>query len=65
MTCWNKEELESMLEDVVSECWPHMTEGMGDKFGQDGTAPSEIVKAVLELKDFQIKALKAGFIHLS
>jgi len=58
MSCWNKEQLENMLEDVVNEL--DLSGEMVDKRGQEGTAPSELVKLVLEQKDKQIRMLKAG-----
>jgi len=58
MSCWNKEQLENMLEDVVNEL--DLSGEMVDKHGQEGTAPSELVKLVLEQKDKQIRMLKAG-----
>jgi len=59
MSKWNKEELENMLEDVVNEL--DLSEYMVEKHGPLGTAPSELVRAVLEQKDLEITALKRGF----
>lgn len=58
MSKWTKEQLENMLEDVVNEL--DLSEGMIEKHGQVGTAPSELVRLVIEDKDRQIAALKAG-----
>jgi len=58
MSCWNKEELENMLEDVVNEL--NLSEAMVEKHGSAGAVPAELVRIVLELKDLQIKALKQG-----
>jgi len=58
MSCWNKEELESMLEDVCNEL--NLSEAMIEEHGQWGTAPAELVRLVLEQKDLEIKALKSG-----
>jgi hypothetical protein len=58
MSKWNKEELENMLEDVVNEL--DLSEAMIEKHGQEGTAPAELVRLVLEQKDRQIAMLKDG-----
>lgn len=58
MSCWNKEELENMLEDVVNEL--DLSGLMIEKHGQEGTAPAELVRLVLEQKDNKISMLKAG-----
>jgi len=55
---WNKEELENMLEDVVNEL--DLSNLMVEKHGQEGTAPAELVRLVLEEKDKQIRMLKMG-----
>ncbi len=47
-----------MLEDVVNEL--NLSDAMVEKHGQLGTAPSELVRLVLEQKDKQIKMLKLG-----
>jgi len=62
MTCWNKQELENMLEDVVNEL--DLSEGMIEKHGPLGTAPAELVRLVLKQKDLEIAALKQGFIDV-
>ena len=54
MTCWTKQELENMLMDVVNEL--DLSDDMEFKHGQLGTAPSELVRLVLEQKDLEIKA---------
>lgn len=54
MSCWNKEELENMLEDVVNEL--NLSDGMIEKHGQLGTAPAELVRLVLDQKDMEIRA---------
>lgn len=58
MSCWNKEELENMLEDVVNEL--DLSEIAIKKHGPLGTAPAELVRLVLAQKDRQIKMLKQG-----
>jgi hypothetical protein len=58
MSCWTKPELENMLEDVVNEL--DLSELMIEKHGQEGTAPAELVRLILEQKDKQIRMLKAG-----
>lgn len=59
MSCWNKQELENMLEDVVNEL--DLSDGAFEKHGPLGTAPAELVRLVLDEKDRQIRALQAGF----
>jgi pyruvate dehydrogenase complex dehydrogenase (E1) component len=58
MSCWTKEELENMLEDVVNEL--DLSDGMIEHHGQFGTAPAELVRLVLEQKDSEIAALNRG-----
>ncbi len=62
MSCWSKEELENMLEDVVNEL--NLSDGMIEKHGPLGTAPAELVRIVLERKDMQIEALRRGFVEI-
>lgn len=62
MSCWNKEQLENMLEDVVNEL--NLSDSMIEKHGQLGTAPSELVRLVLDQKDLEISALKQGFVSI-
>jgi len=57
---WTKKELEDMLEDVVNEL--ALSDGMIEKHGPLGTAPSELVRLVLESKDREIRMLKHGFV---
>ena len=52
------EELVNMLEDVVNEL--DLSNLMVEKHGQEGTAPAELVRLVLEEKDKQIRMLKLG-----
>ncbi|MEA3420839.1 MAG: hypothetical protein U9Q97_04080 [Acidobacteriota bacterium] len=58
MTCWNKEELENMLEDVINEL--ELSDSAIEKHGPLGTSPAELVRLVLEQKDRQIAALEVG-----
>jgi len=58
MSCWNKEQLENMLEDVINEL--DLSEAMIEKHGPLGTPLAELVRLVLAEKDFIIRALKAG-----
>lgn len=58
MTCWDKEQLENMLEDVVNEL--DLSEAAIEYHGQMGTAPAELVRLVLEEKDKKISMLKHG-----
>lgn len=62
MPCWNKKQLENMLEDVVNEL--DLSDSMIEKHGQLGTAPAELVRLVLERKDLEIKALRQGFVSI-
>jgi hypothetical protein len=62
MSCWNKEQLENMLEDVVNEL--ELSEAMIEKHGQEGTAPATLVRLVLEEKDRQIQMLKLGMVQI-
>lgn len=62
MSCWTKEELENMLEDVVNEL--DLSDGMIEIHGPLGTAPAELVRLVLERKDKEIELLKRGFVAI-
>ena len=62
MSCWTKEQLENMLEDVVNELY--LSDEMIEEHGQDGTPPAVLVKLVLTKKDRQIKMLKAGIMEI-
>lgn len=59
MSCWNKKELENMLEDVVNEL--DLSETAIENHGPLGTPPAILVSLVLRQKDHQIKMLKAGY----
>jgi hypothetical protein len=59
MSCWTKEELENMLEDVVNEL--DLSDGMLEEHGPLGTAPATLVRLVIARKDQEIRMLKAGF----
>lgn len=58
MSCWSKEQLENMLEDVVNEL--DLSEAMIEEHGQKGTPPAELVRLVLQQKDQKIRMLKLG-----
>ena len=60
MSCWNKAQLEDMLEDVVNEL--DLSDAAIAEHGPLGTAPSELVRLVLEQKDKEIAMLKRGFV---
>jgi len=62
MSCWDKEQLENMLEDVVNEL--DLSEAMIEKHGPMGTAPAELVKLVLEQKNREIDLLKRKFVPI-
>jgi hypothetical protein len=63
MSKWNKKELDNMLEDVVNEL--ELSESALAEHGPAGTAPSELVRLVLEEKDLRIRALEANFVDAS
>ena len=63
MSCWTKEQLENMLEDVVNEL--ELPSEMIEKHGQEGTSPAILVKLVLEQKNKEIRLLKSGFKSLT
>ena len=58
MSCWTKEELENMLEDVVNEL--DLPGGTIEEHSPLGTAPAELVRLVLESKNKEIAALRRG-----
>jgi len=60
MSCWTREELENMLEDVVNAL--DLSDGIIEEHGPLGTAPAELVRIILDRKDFEIRALKQRFI---
>ncbi len=59
MSCWTKEQLEDMLEDVINEL--DLSDAMIEKHGPLGTPPAELVRMVLDQKDAQIRMLNQGF----
>lgn len=59
MSCWSKEELENMLEDVVNEL--DLSESAIETHGPRGTSPAQLVRLVLDQKNLEIEALKRGF----
>jgi hypothetical protein len=58
MSCWNKEQLENMLEDVVNEL--SLSDAAIKEHGPNGTPPAELVRLVLQQKDATIRNLRAG-----
>ena len=62
MSCWNKEQLENMLEDVINTL--NLSDTMIEKHGPLGTPPAELVQIVIEQKDMQIKLLEQDFKHI-
>jgi hypothetical protein len=60
MSCWNKEQLEQMLEDVINEL--DLSESAIAEHGPMGTPPAELVRLVLDQKDKEISMLKAGMV---
>ena len=63
MSCWNKEQLEQMLEDVINEL--DLSDAIIAKHGPLGTPPAELVRLVLAQKDRTIQMLKAGMINIT
>ena len=63
MSAWTKSELENMLEDVVNELY--LSETMIEKHGPLATAPSELVRLVLEEKDRTIRMLRLGMVNIN
>ena len=60
MSCWNKEELEQMLEDVVNVL--DLSDAAIAEHGPCGTPPAELVRLVLQQKDRTIRNLRAGMV---
>jgi hypothetical protein len=60
VSCWNKEQLENMLEDVVNVL--DLSESTIETHGPLGTPPAELVRIVLAQKDATIKMLRAGVV---
>ena len=58
MSCWTKEELENMLEDVVNEL--DLSDSIIEEHGPMGTEPAELVRLVLARKDREIEMLRRG-----
>lgn len=63
MSCWNKEQLEQMLFDVIDEL--DLSDGMIETHGPLGTPPAALVRLVLERKDREIAMLKQGMVAIS
>ena len=63
MSCYNKVELENMLEDVINEL--DLSPETIEQHGPLGTSPAKLVRLVLEQKDRTIQMLKKGFIDLT
>lgn len=63
MSCWTKEQLENMLEDVVNAL--DLSDGMIQHHGPFGTSPAELVRIVLARKDMEIAMLKRGFVDVT
>ena len=62
MSCWTKNQLDNMLEDVVNEL--DLSGDMICQHGQAGTTPADLVRLVLDQKDHQIAMLKAGMVEI-
>jgi len=63
MSCWNKDELEQMLYDVVNVL--NLSDAAIAEHGPRGTAPAKLVKIVLDQKDRTIRNLRAGMVDCS
>lgn len=62
MSCWTKEELENMLEDVINEL--DLSDDMIEKHGPIATTPAALVRLVLAEKNKQIRMLTSGFVKI-
>lgn len=62
MSCYSKEELEQMLEDVINELG--LSEGVVVVHGPLGTPVAELVRLVLAQKDQTIRMLRQGFVEV-
>lgn len=62
MSCWTKEELENMLEDVVNEL--DLSDEIVKEHGPLGTPPADLVRLVLDRKNRTISMLKGGFVSI-
>lgn len=60
MSCWNNEELEQMLEDVVNVL--DLSDTAIAEHGPHGTPPAELVRLVLQQKDRTIRNLRAAMV---
>ncbi len=58
MSCWTKEQLENMLEDVVNEL--ELDSKSIEKLSARGSAPSILVRTVLDAKNKEIQLLKSA-----
>ena len=63
MSCHTKEELENMLEDVVTEL--ELSDLAMALHGPRGTPPAELVRLVLAEKDKRIAMLRAGMVDVA
>jgi hypothetical protein len=63
MSCWNKKELENMLEDVVNEL--NLSDIAIEQHGPLGTPPAKLVRLVLDQKDEEIRLLRHGFLPIA
>ena len=62
MSCWSKDQLEQMLEDVVNEL--DLSDDMIAKHGPMGTPPAQLVRIILDHKNREIAMLRAGMIKI-
>jgi len=60
MSCWSKEQLEQMLEDVINEL--DLSREATETHGPLGTPPAKLVRIVLDQKDVTIRMLRAGLV---
>jgi len=63
MSCWTKEQLDEMMFDVVNEL--DLSDEETHIHGQNGTAPAELVRLVLEQKDSEIRLLRRGLVGIT
>ena len=62
MSCWTKDQLEQMLEDVVNVL--DLSDAAIAEHGPLGTPPAKLVKLVLDQKDRTIRCLRAGMVEI-
>ncbi len=62
MSCWTKEQLENMLEDVINEL--DLSSKTVEELSARGAAPSVLVRTILDAKNKEIQLLKSALKNL-